>query len=118
MEEKVEDLIPKLERFKRDITAAGTGGGRAGGQQSSEFSRCARQSPATLALVDILLSALEEIEKRSRALLEKSTAARFMDKGEDSAEVARLIERLQEAITHYQVSDNCLVPSSAAHFGG
>jgi hypothetical protein len=36
----------------------------------------------------------------------KGTAARFVDKGEDSGEVARLVERLREAITHYQVSEN------------
>jgi len=49
-------------------------------------------------------SALEDIEKKSQALLEKGVAARFIDKGEDSKEVARLIERLREAISYYQVS--------------
>lgn len=53
---------------------------------------------------------LEEIEKQSRALLEKGTATRFVDKGEDSKGVARLIERLREAITHYQVGES--------HFAG
>jgi len=48
-------------------------------------------------------------------LLEKSVAARFVDKGEDSKEVARLIERLQEAITHYQVSKNHLFTLSTTH---
>ena len=51
-----------------------------------------------------LSSTLEDIEKRSQALLEKDVAARFLDKKRDSAEVARLVERLREAITHYQVS--------------
>ena len=51
-----------------------------------------------------LSSTLEDIEKRSQALLEKGVAARFLDKKRDSAEVARLVERLREAITHYQVS--------------
>ena len=94
MNEKVQDLIPLLERFKRDIAVTRTDGDQVENQQRSEFSRSARRSPATLSLVDVLLSALEEIEKRSRALLEKGTAARFVDKEEDSAEVARLIERL------------------------
>ena len=49
---------------------------------------------------------LEEIGKRSQALLEKGAAAQFLDKGEDSGEVARLIERLREAIMHYQVGEN------------
>ena len=50
---------------------------------------------------------LEEVEKRSRALLEKRAVARLVDKGDDSAEVVRLVERLREAIIHYQVSENC-----------
>ena len=54
---------------------------------------------------------LGEIERRSGALLEKSVAARFVDKGEDSKEVARLVELLWEAITRYQVSGNPLVVS-------
>jgi len=49
---------------------------------------------------------LEEIEKRSKALLEKGKTARFLDKGRDSGEVVKLVERLRDAITHYQVSDD------------
>ena len=56
-----------------------------------------------------LRSTLEEIERRSRILLEKHTAARLLDKGEDSKEVARLTDGLREAITHYQVSENCTI---------
>ena len=48
-------------------------------------------------------------------LLEKGAASRFLDKGEDSTEVAKLIERLREAITHYQVSENYLVVLSTTH---
>ena len=65
-----------------------------------------------------LYSALEEIEKQSQELLEKGTAARFVDKVEDSGKVAGLIERLREAITNYQVSDNYLVASNTTHTGG
>ena len=50
-------------------------------------------------------------------LLKKGAAARFLDKGEDSAEVARLIERLREAIAHYQVSEDYFVVPSLAHTG-
>ena len=53
-----------------------------------------------------LRSALEEIKKRSRELLERGTASRFVDKEEDSKEVAGLIERLREAVALYQVSEN------------
>ena len=48
---------------------------------------------------------LEEIEKRSEALLQKGKTARFLDKGRDSGEVVKLIERLRDAITRYQVSE-------------
>ena len=64
---------------------------------------------------DLHPRALEEIEKRSRVLLEKGAATRFVDKGEDSAEVAKLIERLREAITHYEVSEDCVAPLSRTH---
>ena len=38
-------------------------------------------------------------------MLAKGAAARFIDEGKDSGEVAKIIERLQEAITHYQVNE-------------
>ena len=78
------------------------------------------RSPITTSpiLVNGLLSTLEEIERRSRALLEKGIAARFVDKGEDSKEVARLIDRLREAITHYQVSGNYFVASDMIQTDG
>jgi len=53
---------------------------------------------------------LEEIEKRSQALLDKAKAPRlidkvalFVDKRRDSGEVVKLVERLRDAITRYQV---------------
>ena len=59
------------------------------------------------ALVDGLFSTLAEIERRSQELLAKGRVARFVDKARDSGEVAKLIERLREAVIHYQVSENC-----------
>ena len=44
--------------------------------------------------------------------------ARFIDKGEDAKEVARLIEQLQEAISHYQVSGYEDIASSSVDMGG
>jgi thiamine monophosphate synthase len=49
---------------------------------------------------------LEAIEKRSQALLEKGKVARFVDKGRDSGEVVKLVERLRDAIARYQVSED------------
>ena len=80
-------------------------------QRRSELSRYARRSLTPPTHANNLLSALEEIERRSRALLEKGIAARFVDKGDDSKEVTRLVERLREAIAHYQVSGNYFVAS-------
>ena len=62
-------------------------------------------------------STLEEIEKRSQVLLEKGVAARFMDKEDDSKEVARLVERLRETIALYQVSEIWIVSPGVAHTG-
>jgi hypothetical protein len=50
----------------------------------------------------------------SKKLLVKTAITRFIDKREDSKVVARLIERLREAIVCYQVSDWCFPASSVA----
>ena len=102
--EKIEDLIPHLNRFKQNASAAMANGDQAEKQRLSELSRYVYQSFATPNLANGLRSALEKIEKRSQELLAKAVAARFIDKSADSGEVVRLIEQLQEAITHYQVS--------------
>ena len=60
---------------------------------------------------------LEEIEKRSQVLLKKGAPARFIDKEDDSKEVAKLVERLREAIALYQVSGIWIVSPCAAHTG-
>ena len=51
-------------------------------------------------------STFKQIEEFSQKLLAKSAIVRFADKGEDSKVVAKLIERLREAIVCYQVC-NC-----------
>ena len=115
MKEKIEEFIPLLERFKQNFTAAASDGDQTEKHRRSELSRCVCRSLNATTLANGLLSTLEDIEKQSRALLEKGAATRFVDKGEDSNGVARLIERLREAITHYQVSGNCFVGSSTTH---
>ena len=74
-----------------------------------ELSRYASLSLATLALANGPRSALGNIEKRSQESLAKSTTARFIDKGADSGEAARLLEQLREAVIHYQVSGNGII---------
>ena len=115
---KVKELIPLLERFKEDITGTTIDGDQAESRRRSVFSRYVRRSLTISTIVNGIPSALEDIEQRSRVLLEKGAATRFLDKGEDSAEVASLIERLREAITHYQVSENYLAVPSTTHTEG
>ena len=107
--EKIEDLIPHLNRFKQNADAAMTDGDQAEKKRLSELSRYVSQPPATPALANSLCSALEKIEKRSQELLSKGAAARFIDKNADSGEMVKLIEQLRETITHYQVSENWIV---------
>ena len=116
--DRIEDLIPHLNRFKQNADTAISDEDQAEKKRRSELFRYARRLLGTLTLINGLHSALEGIEKRSRNLLAKGTAARFVDKGADSGEVARLVEQLQGAITHYQVSENRFVASSFTHAGG
>ena len=56
---------------------------------------------------DLRCSTLKKVEELSQKMLAKSIIARFTDKGEDSKMVAKLIERLREAIVCYQVGNHC-----------
>ena len=53
-----------------------------------------------------------------QGLQAKGAAARFLDKGEDAKEVARVIQELQDAISHYQVSGYQNVASSTVDMRG
>ena len=117
MKDKVEELIPLLERFRQHIALTTDGRDQAEERRRSELSRCVRRPLTMPTLVNGILSTLEEIEKRSRILLEKGTGVRFLDKGEDSKVVAGLIERLREAIIQYQVSGSCSAQLRSANAG-
>jgi len=104
VKEKLEGLQPQLDRLKQNITTTAIDGDPEETGRRTELTRYAYQLLTLTALVNDLPSALEEIEKRSQELLEKGTGARFVDKRRDTGEVARLVERLREVITHYQVS--------------
>jgi len=112
--DKIKDLEPRLARFKQSVTTTATDGDPGETGRRNELTRYVHKSPPSPASPNVLRSALEQIEKRSQALLEKNPAARFVDKGGDSGEVVKLIERLQEAITHYQVSSHMDVAPNAA----
>jgi hypothetical protein len=115
VKEKIEDLIPHLNRLKQNGNSTVSGGDQAEKKRRSEFFRYARRSLTAPTLANDLRSALQEIEKRSRDLLAKGMAARFVDKDADSREVARLVERLREAVIHYQVNEDYSIVSSIPH---
>ena len=118
VKEKIKHLKPQLDRLKQNITMTTIDGDPEEEGRRKELTRHARRLLTAQTIVNDLRSALEEIEKRAKELLAKSTAARFIDKGSDSGEVVRLVERLREAITHYQVSENCLIATSMTHKRG
>jgi len=61
---------------------------------------------------------LEEIEKRSQVLLEKGKGARFIDRDRYSGEVAKLVGRLRDAITRYEVSEDYFVAPNTTYTAG
>lgn len=58
--------------------------------------------------------AFRQIKEESQKLLAKNALTRFADKAQDSSIVARLVERLREAIVSYQVG-NCPSAPSVFH---
>jgi len=54
---------------------------------------------------NLVFRSLEEIEKRSQAILKKKTGVGFLDKTKDSQEVISLVDELRNAIVVYQVGE-------------
>ena len=109
VKERIQGLRPQLYRLKQVITTTTIDGDPEETDRRSQLTRYAPRLSALPALANDLFSALAEIERRSQELLAKGTTVRFLDKAGDSGEVTKLIERLREAITHYQASENCLL---------
>ena len=108
------DLEPRLARFKQNITTTTIDGDPEETGRRNELERCGSRSLASPApqAVDVIRRTLEEIETQSQSLLAKGGVTRFIDKGGDSKEVVKLMERLQEAIAHYQVSEHRAIVAS------
>ncbi|KAF9649800.1 hypothetical protein BDM02DRAFT_3166192, partial [Thelephora ganbajun] len=98
VKDKIKDLKPQLDRFKQTIITTPVDG-----------------DPEETGRRKELTSALEEIEKRSQELLAKGTVTRFADKEGNSREVGKLVERLQEAISRYQISHQQAVYNQIAN---
>ena len=98
------------------VTAADVDGGE--NRRRLELTRYATQLFTIHMFVNGHRSTLEVIEKQSQVLLEKGVAARFLDKEDDAKEVVRLVERLREAITLYQVREIWIASPGVTHMGG
>jgi hypothetical protein len=108
--ERIEGLKPQLDRLKQNITTTKVDEDPEETRRRAKLARYVRRLLVPPALVDGPCSVFDEIEKESQELLAKGAAAQFIDKGADSGKVARLIERLREAIGNYQVSGSYLLP--------
>ena len=105
-------------RFKKFIATAKIDEDPGEKERRKELTRYARRSLASLAPANNPSSALGHIENRLQALLSKGVAARLANKDEDSNEVRRLTERLQEAITYYRVSGHTIIVLSTVDVEG
>lgn len=104
--EKIENLVPQLDRFKQSITTAADDKDPEETTRRRRLIRCVHWSIAVVITSNCRSSTFKEIEHFSKKLLAKNVIARLADKGEDSKVVTRLIERLREAIFCYQVGDS------------
>ncbi|KAF9645142.1 hypothetical protein BDM02DRAFT_3271916 [Thelephora ganbajun] len=101
VKDEIRVLTPQLDRLRQNITTT-----------------TAEGDPEETGRREELTSTLEEIEKRSRELLAKGTVTQFVNKKGDSREVAKLVERLGEAIAHYRASEKSFVATSTTHTEG
>jgi hypothetical protein len=103
VKEKIEELIPQLGRFRQGITTTPIDEDPEETDRRSELARYVHRSMTATATLNSCCSTFKQIDKSSQELLAKGSIVRFLDKGEDSKVVARLIEQLREAIVRYQV---------------
>lgn len=107
VKEKLEDLIPQLERFKQNITTTTVDGDPEETNRRKGLATCVPRLIAVVTPPDDHCSTFKQVEELSKKLLAKNAIARFVDKGKDSGLVVKLIERFREAIVCYQVDNYC-----------
>ena len=105
VKEKVEELVPQLDRFKQNITTTIVDGDPEETNRRIGLARCVHVLRLTVIMTATASRrrTFKQVEELSDKLSAKSAFIRFVDRGEDSKVVARLIERLREAIVCYQV---------------
>ena len=104
MKDKLNDLIPWLEKLLESLAKVNPDGDR---EEVERRSHLARFVPYLAPLENPGLTpyrSLEDIGTQSLALLEKGKFARVLDKMQDSQVVIRLVEKLRQAVLIYQVS--------------
>ena len=105
MKDKLDDLIPWLEKLLVTLAKVNPNEDRDEVERRSELAKFASRL-SLFARSQLILNdrSLEDIGKRSLALSEKGKIARALDKMRDSGEVIKLVEELRRAILVYQVS--------------
>ena len=93
-----------MDLFKKDISTTGVD---KDSEETDRRAELARYAPIGNGAVMITsnrhCSTFKKIEEDSKEILAKNPVARFIDKGGDSGNVARYIERLRKALLRYQV---------------
>lgn len=103
IEDKIGDLIPWLIKLKDSVATASADGNPEEAKGREQLIRCATYPRCLIDPKLTICRSLEDIEKRSQALLGKGKAAKILDKNQDSGVVIKLFEDLQQAILIYQV---------------
>jgi len=105
VKDKLEDLIPWLEKLLVTLAKVNPDDDRDEVERQSELARFVSCLILRVHSKPILFDrSLEDIGRRSLALSEKGKVARVFDKTQDSQEVVKLVENLRQAILVYQVS--------------
>ena len=102
VEDKLGDLIPWLIKLKDSVTTASADGNHEETKRREQLIQCVASSLHCRFGLTVCRS-LEDIERRSQALLAKGKAARILDKTQDSGTIIKLVEDLRQAILIYQV---------------
>jgi hypothetical protein len=104
VKDKLNDLIPWLEKLQASLVKADPNGDREEVERRSQLAKFVSYPEPPACPIIIFYRSLGEIGTRSLALSGKKKVARVLDKTQDSQEVVKLVEKLRQAILVYQVS--------------
>jgi hypothetical protein len=104
VKEKIGDLIPWVKRLLATLAKANPENDLEEADRRSQLARFGLSLRSrVLPRPNLRDRLLDDIGKQAVAMLEKGKVARFLDKRNDSGEVASLVEKLKQAILDYQV---------------